>query len=85
MKKVGVIFKRLSVLWQKYITGSYDETLDWLSRAKAIGATHLVVVWDSFETEQFPRFIMPGDNPERVKIIYNQHPTTSVSKVLVVM
>ncbi len=84
MGKVKGIIENLVTFWKKYITGSYDETPNWLLHAKTIGAKHLIVIWDSFEMEQFPRFIMPGDDPERVKRIYNQHPTTNVSKVIAI-
>lgn len=84
MGKVKGMIEDLVTFWKKYVTGSYDEAPNWLSRAKTMRASYLVTVWDSFEMEQFPVFIMPGDDPERIKRIYNQHPTTSVSKVMAV-
>ncbi|MDP3143258.1 MAG: hypothetical protein Q8N14_04910 [Candidatus Omnitrophota bacterium] len=82
MGKMNGITRKLIVFWQKYITGSYDKTPDWLLLAKKKGATHLLEVWDSFEMEEFAFFVMPGDNLEKIKEKYNSHPTTRVSKVI---
>ena len=84
MGKIRSVIEGLIIFWKKYITGSYDETPNWLLRGKAIGAAYLIVVWDSFDLEQFPVFVMPGDDLERVKRIYNQSPTTNVSKIIAI-
>ena len=81
MKTVAAM---LVLFWRKYITESYDYTQDWLSHAKTNGASHVVVVWSGFEMEEFPVFVRRGDNPEKVREIYNQVPTARVSRILAV-
>ncbi len=36
----------------------------WLEAAKTKGATHLVVVCDTFDYEDFPAHVMPGEDPK---------------------
>lgn len=38
----------------------------WLKDAKKKGATHLLVVCDGFDHEDYPVFIMPGQNAKAV-------------------
>jgi len=84
MQIVKTIVKKIVVFWQKYVTESYDYMPDWLSHAKEVGASHLVTVWDSFEMEEFPVFIMSGDTPERIRRVYDHVSTTRVSRIIAV-
>ena len=34
----------------------------WLERGKARGASHLVIVVDTFDYEDYPVYVMPGEN-----------------------
>ena len=34
----------------------------WFNRGKEIGATHLIVVCDTFDWEDYPSYVMPQEN-----------------------
>ena len=42
----------------------------WLKEAKAKGATHMIVVCDTFDHEDYPVFVMPGDNARTTAASY---------------
>jgi hypothetical protein len=35
----------------------------WFEEAEKEGASHMVVLMDSFDYEDYPLFVMPGENP----------------------
>lgn len=39
------------------IKEAYDE-------GERLGATHMLVAWDSFDGENYPIYVMPGENPQ---------------------
>lgn len=41
---------------------SRDEIRSWLERAKNLGATHMIVVCDTFDWEDYPVNVMPGED-----------------------
>lgn len=43
---------------------------DWLKEAKEKGATHMLVVVDTFDYEDYPVYVMPGQNYQE---IYDDH------------
>jgi len=74
--------KKLVILYQK-LTGVFDYTDEWVKWAREVGKTRVVVIWDSFELEEFACFCDESD-VERIVGAYNNHPTTNVSGVLLV-
>lgn len=40
---------------------------DWFDRGVAKGATHMVVVCDTFDWEDYPHYVMPGEDPKEYK------------------
>ena len=34
----------------------------WLERGKEMGATHMIVVCDTYDWEDLPRYVMPNEN-----------------------
>jgi hypothetical protein len=48
-----------------------EEIKEWLQRGKEQGATHLLVVCDTFDHEDYPVFVLPGENAKTVYEEYN--------------
>ena len=44
------------------MTCSYDDITRWLTEAERKGATHLIVGLDPFDHDNFPIFVMPGED-----------------------
>ncbi len=55
----------------------------WLKYAKKIGATHIVVEWDSYEADCIPIYVMPDRDVEETKKRFSNYPS-SVAEVIVV-
>jgi len=49
-----------------------EEICGWLEEAKQLGATHLIVVCDTFGHEDYPVFVMPGQNPQEKADLYRE-------------
>ena len=43
----------------------------WLSRGKERGATHMIVVCDTFDYEDYPVYVKPDENVHEVEARYN--------------
>jgi len=39
----------------------------WVEEGKAQGATHIVSMCDTFDWDDYPIFVMPGQDPERIR------------------
>lgn len=58
-----------------------SEIAEWFDDGLKFGATHLIVVCDTFDYEDYPKYVMPGENPaditaklgemQRVMEVYN--------------
>ena len=42
-----------------------QEIKDWLSQARERGATHMIVMCDTYDWEDYPVFVMPGEDPRK--------------------
>jgi len=42
---------------------SKDDIRQWLKRGRDEGRTHLVVVCDTFDYEDYPTYVSPGEDP----------------------
>jgi len=40
-----------------------NEIVDWLLEGRRRGATHVIIMVDTFDYEDYPVYIMPGTNP----------------------
>lgn len=49
---------------------SKSEISSWFDRGVESGATHMIVVCDTFDYEDYPVFVMPDDNIETKLIQY---------------
>lgn len=43
-----------------------DDIRGWLAEGKRQGATHMIVVCDTFDHGDFPVYVMPGETPRAV-------------------
>ena len=56
------------------MTCSFDDITQWLTEAEHKGATHLIVACDSFDHDNYPIFVMPGENvKERYDKVYGSN------------
>lgn len=42
------------------------EISDWFDEGIRKGATHLAVICDTYDWDDFPRYVMPGQDPHKV-------------------
>jgi hypothetical protein len=40
----------------------------WLEQAKEKGATHMIVLCDTFDHGDYPHFVMPGEDPKEYEV-----------------
>lgn len=43
-----------------------EEIKEWLQRGKAQGATHMIVVCDTYDHEDYPVYVLPGQDVRKV-------------------
>jgi len=48
-----------------------DRIRAWLLEGRNAGATHMIVVCDTFEYDDYPVFVMPGQNPRDIAKEYD--------------
>jgi hypothetical protein len=53
------------------MAATQDMIRDWLKEAKEEGATHVIVVCDTYDHEDYPVQVMPGVDPKAVYERYN--------------
>lgn len=53
------------------MTTTRDEIRGWLSAERATGATHMIVVCDTFDHEDYPVFVKPDENVREVEARFN--------------
>ena len=53
----------------------------WLEYAKAQGSTHLIVVYDEFECDDYPVHVMPGENVQKKMEEYDKKDMQKVVEV----
>ncbi len=58
---------------------SRDEIREWLARAQKANATHMIVVCDTYDHEDYPIDVMPGQD---VRQIYNQYNGPDMQRVM---
>jgi hypothetical protein len=53
------------------VATNHVEIAQWLAHAKAEGASHMLVVCDGFDYEDYPVLVMPGEDVEKKVDEYN--------------
>ena len=56
-----------------------EDIQGWIKEGQDKGATHLIVVCDTFEYEDYPVYVMPGEDPI---IKYNSYNGSNMQKVM---
>jgi len=55
------------------MAASLQEVTQWQTEAKRRGATHLISVCDTFDYDDYPVYVMEGDNLEELKKRYSSN------------
>ena len=63
------------------MAASMQDIRGWLAHGKAQGATHVVVVCDTFDHDDYPVFVMPGENVRKRTEEYNSKNMQRVMEV----
>lgn len=61
------------------MAASREDISGWFDRAKAKGATHMLVVCDTFDWDDYPVEVMPGQD---VRKIAEQHNGPNMTKLM---
>lgn len=56
-----------------------DTILEWLDCARRSGASHMLVVCDTYDWEDYPVSVLPGEDPMTA---YKKYSTASMQKVM---
>ncbi len=48
-----------------------EDIREWLQRGKELGATHMIVVCDTFDHEDFPVYVLLGEDARKIHDQYN--------------
>lgn len=56
-----------------------DDIRAWWDRGQAEGATHLIVVCDTFEHEDYPVFVHVGEDP---RAVYSRYHGSNMQRVM---
>lgn len=62
-------------------TTSYEMIQEWIIRGKDMGATHLIVACDGWDYDDYPVFVMPGEDARSKADEYNGKNMQSVMEV----
>jgi hypothetical protein len=54
---------------------------EWLQRGSEKGATHMIVAVDGFDHEDYPVYVMPGENANEIAEKYRQMEMQRVKEV----
>ena len=55
-----------------------DEIIRWLKQGKAMGATHLIIICDTFDWEDYPVFVLPNQNVRSKAGEYGRNDSTGL-------
>jgi len=58
-----------------------DDIRRWFEEAKRRGATHIVVACDTFSNEDYPVYVMPGEDVKKVEEEYQSKKMSKVMEV----
>lgn len=60
---------------------SYQNIQSWLVSGQKRGATHMLVVCDTFDYTDYPVFVMPGEDVKKIETEYNDREMSQVMEV----
>jgi len=61
---------------------SKKEFNKWIEEGKKMGATHLISVCDTFDYDDYPVYVMPGENCTKKEAEYNSKDMQRVNEVI---
>lgn len=56
----------------------------WIKTAKEKGATHIISVCDTFDWDDYPVYVMPGENIEERKSEYDRKDMQKINEVITI-
>ncbi len=66
------------------MTATRKDVDGWIEAAKEIGATHIISVCDTFSYDDYPVYVMPGEDLEKKKIEYNGKEMQRINEVITI-
>ncbi len=66
------------------MAASTEDIERWKERAKKIGATHIISVWDTFDNDDYPVYVMPEEDLEERKKKYDKVNMQRINEVFVI-
>ena len=63
------------------MTASLRDITEWVKVAQEKGATHLIVACDTYDHDNYPVFVMPGENVQEKVDHYSGHNMQVVDEV----
>ncbi len=64
------------------MTASYEQVEEWKTRGKDMGATHIISVCDTFDWDDYPVFVMPGEDAKAKEREYRGKEMARVNEVI---
>jgi hypothetical protein len=56
----------------------------WIATAKQLGAKYIISVCDTFDYDDYPVYVMPEDNLEEKKKLYDGHNMQKINEVITI-
>lgn len=53
------------------MTATRQDIRDWIAEGIEKGATHVIIMCDTFDHENYPSYIMPGEDPKEKRSFEN--------------
>ncbi len=64
------------------MTASIQDVLGWIEEAREKGATHIISVCDTFDWDDYPVYIMPGDDLDKKVKHYREASMQQVNEII---
>jgi hypothetical protein len=64
------------------MTATFDDVEGWKKRGKEMGASYIISVCDSFDYDDYPVYVMPGENLEEKKKGYDGTNMQRINEVI---
>lgn len=66
------------------MAASREDVDRWIEEAKKKGATHIISVCDTFDWDDYPVYVMPGDDLEKKKAKYSSENMQRINEVITI-
>lgn len=66
------------------MTASYEDVERWKREAKEKGATHIVSVCDTYDWDDYPVYVMPGEDSSEIADKYRSSSMQRVNEIITI-